>query len=73
MFFTFNRGIGLCCSADIVYGMIKLISCLPGLAHFFYSVFIYFAHFYFPASGQAVVTGVVPFPPLVLDFNFYRA
>ena len=33
-----------------------------------------FSHtFYFPASGQAVVTGVVPPPPPVLAFNFYRA
>ena len=31
-----------------------------------------FAHVYFPASGQAMVTGVVPFPP-VHAFNFYRA
>ena len=41
-------------------------------------------HFYFPAqlvggfypqrpSGQAVVTGVVPSPPLVRALNFYRA
>ena len=24
---------------------------------------LFFSHFYVPASGQAVVTGVVPFPP----------
>ena len=35
--------------------------------------FFFFAHFYFPASGQAVVTGVVPSPLPVLAFNFYRA
>ena len=39
----------------------------------FFFVFVFFAHFYFPASGQAVVTGVVPSPPPVLAFNFYRA
>ena len=33
----------------------------------------FFAHFYFPASGQAVVTGVVPSHLPVPDFNFYRA
>ena len=37
-----------------------------------YSAF-FFSHFYFPASGQAVVTGVVPSPPPVLAFIFYRA
>ena len=35
--------------------------------------FFFFSHFYFPASGQAVVTGVVPFFPPVLAFDFYRA
>ena len=29
----------------------------------------FFAYFYFPASGQAVVTGVVPSPPPILAFN----
>ena len=32
--------------------------------------FIFFAHFYFPASGQAVVTGVVPSPPRFLPSTF---
>ena len=32
-----------------------------------------FSHFYFPASGQAVVTGVDPSPPPVLASNSYRA
>ena len=31
---------------------------------FFFSFF--FAHFHFPASGQAVVTGVIPSPPRFL-------
>ena len=44
---------------------------------FLFFLFIYFFFsiltFYFPASGQAVVTGVVPSPPPVRAFNFYRA
>ena len=32
--------------------------------------FFFFAHFYFPASGQAVVTGVVPSPPRFLPSLF---
>ena len=36
-------------------------------------VLIFFTHICFPASGQAVVTGVVPSPPPVLALNFYRA
>ena len=32
--------------------------------------FFFFAHFYFPASGQAVVTGVVPSPPRFLPLIF---
>ena len=35
--------------------------------------FFFFSHFYFPASGQAVVTGAVPSSPPVHAFNFYRA
>ena len=31
---------------------------------------LFFAHFYFPASGQAVVTGVVPSPPRSLPSIF---
>ena len=31
--------------------------------------FCFLSYFYFPAPGQAVVTGVVP----VIAFNFYRA
>ena len=33
---------------------------------FFVFFFFFFAHFYFPASGQAVVTGVIPSPPRFL-------
>ena len=36
------------------------------LAFFFFS----FAHFYFPASGQAVVTGVIPSSPRFLPPTF---
>ena len=32
--------------------------------------FSFFSHFYFPASGQAVVTGVVPTPPRLLPSIF---
>ena len=32
--------------------------------------FSFFSHFYFPASGQAVVTGVVPSPPRFLPSVF---
>ena len=33
----------------------------------------FFTHIFFPASGQAVVTGVAPSPPSVRAFIFYRA
>ena len=29
-------------------------------------LFVFFSHFYFPVSGQVVVTGVVPSPPRFL-------
>ena len=32
--------------------------------------FFFFSHFHFPASGQAVVTGVVPSPPRFLPSIF---
>ena len=35
--------------------------------------FFFLAHFHFPASGQAVVTGVIPSPSPILAFIFYRA
>ena len=34
---------------------------------------MFLSRFYFPATGQVVGTGVVPFFPPVLPFNFYRA
>ena len=38
---------------------------------FFFSFFFFlFAHFYFPASGQAMVTGVVPSSPRFLPSIF---
>ena len=40
---------------------VSVFSCRFGLLDFFFSFF--FAHFYLPASRQAVVTGVVPLPP----------
>ena len=33
-------------------------------------ILFFFAHFYFPTSGQAVVTGVVPSPRRFLPFIF---
>ena len=36
-------------------------------------VFFFLAQFYFPASGQAVVTGVFPSSPPLLAFNYDRA
>ena len=33
-------------------------------------IFFFFSHFYFPASGQAVVTGVVSSPPRFLPSIF---
>ena len=40
----------------------------PNTFFFFFS-----AHFHFPASGQAVVTGIIPSPPRFLPSIFYRA
>ena len=40
---------------------------------FFFFNFFFIAHFHFPASGQAVVTGVIPSPPRFLPSIFYRA
>ena len=43
-----------------------------GTGDFYAVVFLlfFFTHFYFPASGQAVVTGVVPSPPRFLPSIF---
>ena len=40
---------------------------LPGIFFFF---FFFLAHFHFPSSGQAVVTGVIPSPPRFLPSIF---
>ena len=40
------------------------------LYHYCISFYFVFSHFYFPASGQAVVTGVAPSPPRFLPSNF---
>ena len=42
----------------------------PQLAIFYFFIFLFSAHFYFPASGQAVDTGVVPSPPRFLPSIF---
>ena len=41
-----------------------------GYSFFFFFFFFFFSHFYFPASGQAVVTGVVPSPARFLPSIF---
>ena len=42
--------------------------------HVEYAIHIYiFTHTWFPAFGQAVVTGVVPSAPPVLAFSLYIA
>ena len=43
---------------------------LTKLTYFYLFYFFLFTHFYFPASGQAVVTGVVPSPPRFLPSVF---
>ena len=43
---------------------------IPGAAPGIYIFFLFFSRFYFPASGQAVVTGVVPSPPRFLPSIF---
>ena len=39
---------------------------MSGIAAGCFAIFFFFTHIYFPASGQAVVTGVVPSPPRFL-------
>ena len=47
------------------------ISGTPDVPRYFFSFFFFFcAHFHLPASGQAVVTGVFPFPPRFLPSIF---
>ena len=43
---------------------------IPEKIRNWYLFFFLFLHFYFPASGQAVVTGVVPFSPRFLPSIF---
>ena len=38
----------------------------PSIRRSFYIYFFFYAHFHFPAYGQAVVTGVIPSPPRFL-------
>ena len=41
---------------------------------FFFLFFLLLSHLYFPASGQAMVTGRCrPLSPPILAFNYYRA
>ena len=52
----------------------KIFDLKPGVYFYFYNIYIYifffFAHIHFPASGQTVVTGVVPSPPRFLPSIF---
>ena len=41
-----------------------------GVNNAFFIFLFFFAHIYFPASGQAVVTGVVPSPPRFMPSIF---
>ena len=45
----------------------RITGCVSSLRIYIY---IFFAHFYFPASGQAVVTGILPSPPRFLPSIF---
>ena len=47
-----------------------LVCVFHGPDSFFFFFFFFLAHFYFPASGQAVVTGVIPSPPRFLPSIF---
>ena len=64
------------CSSCITYQVLFLHTVSgAGLYTPIYEVYIYiyilfFAHFHFPASGQAVVTGVIPSPPRSLPSVF---
>ena len=48
-------------------------SILTALCIYAILFFSFFTRIYFPASGQAVVTGFVPSAPRFLPFNFYCA
>ena len=43
---------------------------VPGTMVLYSCLFIFSSHLYFPASGQSVVTGVVPSPPRFLPSTF---
>ena len=46
------------------------IARITGCVSSCFFLFFYFAHFFFPSSGQAVVTGVIPSPPRFLHSIF---
>ena len=48
----------------------KSLPDFPDWVGMFFFVLVFFSHFYFPASGQAVVTGVVPPPPRLFPSAF---
>ena len=51
-------------TAIILLYQVRYYTCMHVVRMPFF--FFFFAHFYFPASGQAVVTGVLPSPPRFL-------
>ena len=57
----------LCKLCVILRSRVLRVSCVSSLRIFF---FFFFAHFHFPASGQAVVPGVVPSSPRFLPSTF---
>ena len=56
-----------CCVWPRGQGVTVELGSTSFVRHFF---FFFFSHFYFPASGHAVVTSVVPFPPRFLPSFF---
>ena len=72
-----------CCAAGLKRCALRMLSAICHLRSyinsvayrcccrgFFFFFFFFLAHFHFPASGQAVVTGVIPSPPRFLPTIF---
>ena len=53
-----------------MYGQVQCEKSAPQALTYYAICFVFFARFYFPASGQAVVTGVVPSFPRFLPSIF---
>ena len=61
---------GGCWGIMFIMGGVYSIETYPPVFFIFYFLFFLFAHFYFSASGQAVVTGVIPSPSRFLPSIF---